>query len=83
MKRYELVIRISVATRIIIPILAIAATIKILKSAWEAGTLFFSAFVGVFTVSLVMCFVGILIIRKKQQPPPFFEPASFKETRSP
>lgn len=65
MKRNELIIRIALATRIIIPILAIVAVINVLNSAWEAGILFFSVSVGVFATGLVMLFVGILIIRKE------------------
>lgn len=66
MKLRELIMRMILATRLIIPYLAIVATINALKSAWETGILFFSAFVGILAISLVMYFVGILVIMKER-----------------
>lgn len=58
--------RMILATRLIIPCLAIVATINALKSAWGTEILFFSAFIGVLAIGLVVCFVWTIIVMKKR-----------------
>jgi hypothetical protein len=68
MERSELIMRMLLATRIIIPILGIVALIKLR----EAGTLFFFLFIGFLAVGLIAIFAILLLGIKKRDPSPFF-----------